>query len=337
MGRFLTRDTWAGNYNRPLSLNRWNYTEGNPVNYTDPSGRCIFTGVDTVACLIALAIGIPAIAGVTTAAWDYSVTQGGGYGGVNWDRAECIDLYQVLEAGKGGSLGALSSEGRTIASIALTPTYLTAYMVWGYTPTKVNQNLLSAFGLDDEYRTALRNPHFYAGQKGGDAGMTYISLATFLKGLPTGFKYTSTSVSVPSLQSGGLFANRLILTLPGVEAIGGSGELIYIGTAGMVPQFSMMSGGGGGSDEFPELVDGAWMSEDEVLDAANRFLGPGYKYKGNGRFVSADGLRQFRIGDSDILGYHGGGPHANFEFLAPNPANPGKMMITKDIHIYLER
>ncbi len=38
MGRFLTRDTWAGNYNRPLSLNRWNYVGGNPVNLTDPSG-----------------------------------------------------------------------------------------------------------------------------------------------------------------------------------------------------------------------------------------------------------------------------------------------------------
>lgn len=38
-GRFLTRDTWEGNYNRPLSLNRWAYVEGNPANYIDPSGH----------------------------------------------------------------------------------------------------------------------------------------------------------------------------------------------------------------------------------------------------------------------------------------------------------
>ncbi len=38
MGRFLTRDTWSGDANRPLSFNRWNYTDGNPVNFTDPSG-----------------------------------------------------------------------------------------------------------------------------------------------------------------------------------------------------------------------------------------------------------------------------------------------------------
>ena len=38
-GRFLSRDTWGGDYNRPLSLNRWMYVEGNPVNLVDPSGH----------------------------------------------------------------------------------------------------------------------------------------------------------------------------------------------------------------------------------------------------------------------------------------------------------
>jgi hypothetical protein len=39
MGRFLTRDTWDGNDNQPLSFNRWNYSYSNPVNLTDPSGN----------------------------------------------------------------------------------------------------------------------------------------------------------------------------------------------------------------------------------------------------------------------------------------------------------
>ncbi len=38
-GRFISRDTWNGDYNRPLSLNRWGYVEGNPVNLVDPSGK----------------------------------------------------------------------------------------------------------------------------------------------------------------------------------------------------------------------------------------------------------------------------------------------------------
>ncbi len=38
-GRFLTRDSWRGDYTRPLSLNGWNYVEANPVNRIDPSGK----------------------------------------------------------------------------------------------------------------------------------------------------------------------------------------------------------------------------------------------------------------------------------------------------------
>ena len=39
-GRFVSRDTWGGNYNRSLSLNRWSYVEGNPIVRNDPSGHC---------------------------------------------------------------------------------------------------------------------------------------------------------------------------------------------------------------------------------------------------------------------------------------------------------
>ncbi|MDH5605276.1 MAG: RHS repeat-associated core domain-containing protein, partial [Anaerolineae bacterium] len=37
-GRFISRDTWAGEYDDPMSLNKWMYVMGNPVMYTDPSG-----------------------------------------------------------------------------------------------------------------------------------------------------------------------------------------------------------------------------------------------------------------------------------------------------------
>ena len=43
-GRFLTKDLWQGNYFRPLSLNKWNYVEGNPINLLDPSGKWVCRG-----------------------------------------------------------------------------------------------------------------------------------------------------------------------------------------------------------------------------------------------------------------------------------------------------
>jgi RHS repeat-associated protein len=38
-GRFLSRDEWLGTAFRPVSLNKWAYVGGDPVNATDPSGR----------------------------------------------------------------------------------------------------------------------------------------------------------------------------------------------------------------------------------------------------------------------------------------------------------
>ena len=39
-GRFLTKDTWEGDYTRQMSMNGWVYVYSNPINLTDPSGYC---------------------------------------------------------------------------------------------------------------------------------------------------------------------------------------------------------------------------------------------------------------------------------------------------------
>ena len=42
-GRFITEDTYAGQYYDPLSLNRYTYCQNHPLRYTDPSGHGFFT------------------------------------------------------------------------------------------------------------------------------------------------------------------------------------------------------------------------------------------------------------------------------------------------------
>ncbi|HUI87281.1 MAG TPA: RHS repeat-associated core domain-containing protein [Anaerolineales bacterium] len=39
ISEFTSRDTWSGDVNNPLSFNHWAYTDDNPVNLTDPSGK----------------------------------------------------------------------------------------------------------------------------------------------------------------------------------------------------------------------------------------------------------------------------------------------------------
>ncbi|MEV8588703.1 polymorphic toxin-type HINT domain-containing protein [Streptomyces sp. NPDC051180] len=85
-------------------------------------------------------------------------------------------------------------------------------------------------------------------------------------------------------------------------------------------------------------VDGTRISTDDALASAEAWVGRGYTepVPGSGRYVSRDGTRVARMGDSDILGEHGDGPHMNFERLGPNPKKPGKMMVVENRHIYLE-
>ena len=85
-----------------------------------------------------------------------------------------------------------------------------------------------------------------------------------------------------------------------------------------------------------KLVDGMILDTNNALDVANGFLGKGYKDLGNGRYMSADGTKVVRMGDSDILVQHGGAPHMNFETLVPNPSKPGKMKVIENLHIYLK-
>lgn len=85
------------------------------------------------------------------------------------------------------------------------------------------------------------------------------------------------------------------------------------------------------------IPDGIRMPISDALDAADGFLGSRYTQTADGRFISADGSRQVRMGDGDILGLHGGGSHINLQNLTPSPteARPNRMVATNNIHVFL--
>jgi RHS repeat-associated protein len=43
MSRFMTRDSWGGDMNQPMSFNAWLYTVANPINLVDPYGNYSIT------------------------------------------------------------------------------------------------------------------------------------------------------------------------------------------------------------------------------------------------------------------------------------------------------
>ncbi len=89
IGRFITKDTWAGDANLPLSYNKWSYANANPIMYRDPSGKCV------PYCLVA---GVATV----TAVYDIGIQlhQNGG----NWG---CIDWGEVAFSGGAGGVSTL--------------------------------------------------------------------------------------------------------------------------------------------------------------------------------------------------------------------------------------
>jgi RHS repeat-associated protein len=72
------------------------------------------------------------------------------------------------------------------------------------------------------------------------------------------------------------------------------------------------------------LTSSTKLSSTELLQAGEKFLGPGYREigkPGSGVFRSADGTRQFRIDGNSLSGNHAPGvPHGHLETYAPGRA-----------------
>jgi hypothetical protein len=96
--------------------------------------------------------------------------------------------------------------------------------------------------------------------------------------------------------------------------------------------FVVLDIAGGPADE---IYDGMRLASNDALSSAIKFLGKDYIDAGNWRFISKDGKRVVRMGDSDLRGHGGGSPHMNFEVLGPNPDKQGKMKVINNMHIFL--
>ena len=78
-------------------------------------------------------------------------------------------------------------------------------------------------------------------------------------------------------------------------------------------------------------IGGGGALEPDAINGALERLGPGYREIALGIYRSADGTRQFRMTEGDLLGLHGDiGPHVHFESIGP-----GGKFIEENSHIYI--
>jgi len=288
LGVFLSKDPFVGWTQRVMSRNGYTYAEGNPVNFTDPSGE-----------FLPLLLGIPVIVGITAAAYHLFVDQGYGRGGRNSggrtsvpdliNRAvRCGDLRAAAEAGGAATVGAAEA----IAGIGLGPIYLVgaglnALGGNGWTPREANRSLLSLVGLGDEYDRLIRNLYFNAGSLGAGVGTLFISFETYAR-LASELGQLGTVCYVFN-------GNQLMLTLVAVN----DGQLVVtaVGAAGVSGQIVLMAqtGTGGGSGGEPEF------NVQDTINDLNSRSRPGRSTKGRAVQREMDGGYEAALHEFEAL------------------------------------
>jgi hypothetical protein len=200
----MNRDTWSGDVNNPHSLNRWNYTHSNPINYTDPSGHCIgvLGGADTVFCL--------ALAGATIG-FVTGVAAGGIFGHATWadalaGKCGCEMQQQALMAGNrwnyantmaltGGIVGGIAGAVAGAAPIGLAIVGAGGIILSGIDAYKTYQIIQNETGVTT--CTILRALFDLAGIVGGAVGIRTAVQSWRASGSWLQWKKPSTTILAP--------------------------------------------------------------------------------------------------------------------------------------------
>jgi RHS repeat-associated protein len=319
VGRFISRDSYMGEIGDTLSRSRYAYVKNNPYRYVDPTGN------------VALKQGVEQLVNATNLIGGSREIVGGGIKNI-WGRVSrneeligaseqvIIDGYNKVN----DSVNEMQDDWNEYVEKS-----------WA---ERLNDDLQFAEDVVEELAASAVEPLDWAMEVFN--GESYV-----MDTAPAVYYYNE-----PSVIHGSIIDDlkdeeydELVSIAAGLVEVGTIAVGAYTITKNAVKfGFKQVVKGG---DEVSsaisatsKLVNGSTKSTKEILDLAEDFLGPNYKelVPGSGRYVSADGTRVVRMGDTDITGKHDGGPHVNFETLLPNPSKPGKMTVSENIHIYIK-
>jgi RHS repeat-associated protein len=209
-GRFFVQDSWHGDVQMPATLHAYLYGLNDPINHTDPSGRCL-TGaiIDTILC----GALIGGVAGGVVGGVGYAVT----HQGQNWDTQDFAgSLGTGILAGIVG--GATFGAGAAVFGTGFAATVASG-AISGVASGQVSRALENVL-LGQDIRTGLGDPTDIVRDAtfgGATAGLIYagVPLVTRLAAKPV-MRYLTTSANQALMRNPALLQTIL---KPGEYAI----------------------------------------------------------------------------------------------------------------------
>lgn len=322
IGRFISPDSIIDGPGTTQGWNRYMYVHGNPVMHNDPSGN---SSEAILGAVYNTSRNQPDI--IYTGGGSYNDDNGSSYNGNSYiphnEGGANSPSYYDLAGGGPPEAGPARIEAKyNISSDSLSHSSFEMSVTGGsnYSMQDYQQDLLKI--------QALNAAADWLMPKNLSELVTRLDV---LGTTPVVGIFFDVASGIVSLMQGNYGAAGMSFgaALPGAGQAFGAAKIGLAGATivGKVARVGKYADG---------LYDGIKISRKAIFSTVESFLGKGYKFLGNGRYISTDGLKQVRMGMNDLLGKHGGAPHMNFEILKPNPIRPDKMQIDKNLHIFFK-
>ena len=351
---FLTEDSYLGNINEPLTLNRYSYCIGNPENYADPSGHMVTAGVGAVVG------GIVGLVAGTVGEVVKAVEAKGNGQEYDWTRGAFNVLNSTVSGVVGGAVagatlnpalagaaaGLIGGAAGGAVGAAVAPISYTARSVLQMTAIEVAQSVSStaagtvAYGVtqralngiettpDDVERELVQGIQF---------GLLGYGVNTAVNAGVNRWNNSRTNTAIRNSQSQALKNAQT----EGCENKSGSTSRYDRTGYQSNGRSNNLFGRDRSTRRTTNLTE--WrrsIGKQDIHNEMRLFLGDDYVKVDSGKWRSLDGTRQFRVKPDDYLGNHGIGqptvpntPHVHFEFLTPR--SNGNGFDVKKIFMYL--
>jgi|GEM_PF-4901520 len=140
IGRFISMDTWGGNYTNPITLNKYLYAYSDPASFVDPSG---YVGIASMMQTAGIIGTLTTLANIGVTGYTmHSAGSSQGQGGASANRPNAVVISGGYSFGSRGAMGEFG--GDVVVDLRTGKAWLYGTVGAGLSPISVFRNFRSS-------------------------------------------------------------------------------------------------------------------------------------------------------------------------------------------------